>query len=99
MHQLKDFGSDFLKSHDSVVFIDNYDSQRDLPIGEVLTFFNPRLYKIANAFMMAWPYGFVQIMSSFKFDKLQHWQGPPSHESITNILNILYNNVFILFEK
>ncbi len=90
MHQLKDFGTDFLKSQDSVVFIDNYDSQRDLPIGEVLTFFNPRLYKIANAFMMAWPYAFVQIMSSFKFDRLHHWQGPPSHKSNLLFIYSLY---------
>ena len=33
------------------------------------------------AFMLAWPYGFVQIMSSFAFDKAKNWSGPPSNEN------------------
>lgn len=33
------------------------------------------------AFMLAWPYGFVQIMSSFAFDKAKNWTGPPSNEN------------------
>ena len=28
--------------------------------------------------MMAWPYSFVQIMSSYAFDKNIDWTGPPS---------------------
>ena len=34
-----------------------------------MTFFEAKRYKIANAFMLAWPYGIVQIMSSYDFVK------------------------------
>lgn len=33
----------------------------------MLTYFEKRLYQVANAFMLAWPYGLVQIMSSYNF--------------------------------
>jgi alpha-amylase len=47
--------------------------------GEILTFFSSRYYKLANAFMLAWPYGFPQVMSSYNFVKANDWQGPPTN--------------------
>ena len=65
---------------DSLVFIDNHDNQRGHGGGgEILSFFSPRYYKVANAFMLAWPYGFPQVMSSYSFVKANDWQGPPSN--------------------
>jgi hypothetical protein len=29
--------------------------------GNIITFFESRKYKIANSFMLAWPYGFAQV--------------------------------------
>ncbi len=29
--------------------------------------------------MLAWPYAFAQIMSSYAFNKAQDWTGPPSN--------------------
>ena len=49
----------------AVVFVDNHENQRG-GYG-ILTFYEPRMYKMANAFKMAWPYGFVRIMSSYKW--------------------------------
>lgn len=82
MSYLKNFGTGwgFIPDGDSLAFLDNHDNQRGHGGGGViLTFFEARRYKIANAFMLAWPYAFVQIMSSYDFIKSQDWQGPPTN--------------------
>jgi len=70
---------------DAFVFIDNHDTQRTGDLNSILTFRQSRMYKIANAFQLAWQYGHVRIMSSFNWE--QHiegghdhneWVGPPS---------------------
>lgn len=81
MAYLKNFGEGwgFITGGDSLAFIDNHDNQRGHGGGgEILTYKSSRQYKIANAFMMAWPYAFVQIMSSYDFPLSQDWLGPPS---------------------
>jgi len=56
----------------AVVFLDNHDTQR----GEArLTYRNGKLYQLANIFMLAYPYGYPKVMSSYYFDN--HDQGPP----------------------
>ena len=78
---LKNFGTGwgFIPGDDSLAFLDNHDNQRGHGgAGAILNFQESRLYKMANAFMMAWPYAFVQIMSSYAFNKNQDWTGPPS---------------------
>mmetsp|Transcript_89517 Transcript_89517/g.286943 ORF Transcript_89517/g.286943 Transcript_89517/m.286943 type:complete len:515 (-) Transcript_89517:56-1600(-) len=63
----------FMKSGDAVVFLDNQDTQR----GEAtLTYKNGKLYELANVFMLAHPYGYPKVMSSYDFN--DHDQGPPS---------------------
>lgn len=42
-----------LKMRKNVFFSDYFSGGNN----DVLTFFEPRLYKIATAFMLAWPYG------------------------------------------
>jgi alpha-amylase len=54
-----------------LTFVDNHDSQR----GGALTYKDGRLYKMATAFHLAWPYGIPRIMSSYAFNG--HDQGPP----------------------
>jgi hypothetical protein len=101
---LKNFGTSwgFIPGEDSLAFVDNHDNQRGHGGGgQILTFFESRLYKIANAFMMAWPYAFVQVMSSFNFVKSQDWQGPPSNgklklifkSQINKFIHIYLNNL------
>lgn len=76
-----------LKSNKSLVFIDNHDSQRNGGYGgsEILTHKESRLYKMAVAFMLAWPHGTPRVMSSYHFNNKD--QGPPSRsdESIDNV--------------
>ncbi|MFI5834675.1 alpha-amylase family protein [Micromonospora sp. NPDC051300] len=80
---LKNFGESwgYLPSGSAVVFTDNHDTQRD---GGVLTYRDRGEYALANAFMLAWPYGTPAVMSSFTFSGKD--QGPPSDGSnrITN---------------
>lgn len=58
-----------LPSHDALVFVDNHDNQRGHGAGgkDILTFYEPRIYKMALIFAMAHPYGFVRIMSSYRW--------------------------------
>jgi alpha-amylase len=64
---LKQF-SPALPSQKAIVFIDNHDNQRGHGGGgAVLTFAEPQLYTLATVFMLAYPYGYVQVMSSYDF--------------------------------
>jgi alpha-amylase len=57
-----------LNGLNALVFIDNHDNQRGHGaggFGSILTFFEDNMYKIANAFQLAYQYGHVRIMSSY----------------------------------
>ncbi|XP_071799755.1 alpha-amylase 1-like [Asterias amurensis] len=59
----------FLPETAAVVFIDNHDNQRGHGGGgNIISHKAGRLYKMANAFMLAHPYGIVRVMSSFSFN-------------------------------
>ena len=73
---LRRTGAGWLRSDDAVVFIDNHDTQRGHGAGEPLTFTDGDLYEIANAFMLAWPYGHAKVMSSYAFQGSD--DGPPA---------------------
>jgi len=78
----KNFGQAWgmLADGDAQVMVDNHDNQRGHGGGgAVATFFESRAYKIANAYMLAWPYGFAQVMSSYNFNKNNDAQGPPTN--------------------
>jgi alpha-amylase len=60
----------YLPSHAAIAFIDNHDNQRGHGGGDPLTHREPELYRLAQIFMLAWPYGYPQIMSSYV------WSGP-----------------------
>ncbi|CAF1483031.1 unnamed protein product [Rotaria sordida] len=80
---LRNFGSDwgFLPDGDAQIMIDNHDNQRGHGGGgNYLTFFEFRQYKIASTFMLSWPYGYPVIMSSYRFDRNNDGQGPPSND-------------------
>ncbi|XP_057664203.1 alpha-amylase-like [Diorhabda carinulata] len=62
----------FLDKGIAVVFVDNHDKQRE---EGHLTYKNSKKYKMANAFMLAHPYGIPKVMSSYAFDN--SFQGPP----------------------
>ncbi|KAL7984868.1 hypothetical protein Chor_003438 [Crotalus horridus] len=82
-------GWSFMPSDKAVVFVDNHDNQRGHGAGgaAILTFWDSRLYKIGVGFMLAHPYGFTRVMSSFSWPRhfengkdINDWVGPPSYE-------------------
>lgn len=75
---LDDFGSAWglMPSEQAVVFVDNHDSQRGHGgAAGHLSHQRPELYRLANVFMLAWPYGYPKVMSSYAFGDGD--QGPP----------------------
>lgn len=63
-------------SEQAVVFVDNHDTQRS---GGTLSYRDNARYALANAFMLAWPYGRPKVMSSFRFSDRD--QAPPSDDA------------------
>ena len=75
---LKTLGTEegFVSSDLAIVFTDNHDVQRGhAGAGHVLTHKEWQPYELANVFMLAWPYGYPKVMSSYTFDDSN--QGPP----------------------
>jgi alpha-amylase len=66
-----------LPSDRAVVFTNNHDTQRNAAI----FYQDGTRYDLANVFLLAWPYGYPKLMSSFAFDRstdLGRAEGPPS---------------------
>lgn len=78
--ELESFGEawGFLPSTEAVVFVDNHDNQRGHGgAGSILTHEDGALYELAVVYMLAWPYGYPRVMSSYSFDSSD--AGPPAH--------------------
>ncbi|WP_240695239.1 carbohydrate-binding module family 20 domain-containing protein [Corallincola luteus] len=65
----------WLPSDNAVIFTDNHDDQRQ-KTNDTLTYKDGDAYHLGNVFMLAYPYGYPKVMSSYYFD--DHDQGPPS---------------------
>ncbi|CAN7999456.1 unnamed protein product, partial [Ixodes hexagonus] len=90
---------DLMPSRDALSFLSNHDNQRGHGYGgdAVLTFFEARLYKMATAFLLAWPYGLPRVTSSYRWERnivdgkdLNDWVGPPA-DSDWNIMPVVRN--------
>ena len=71
-----------MPSHKAIVFTDNHDTQRSRD-RNIVTFDAPAddgaSYRLANIFMLAWPYGTPKVMSSYRWPREQgNWMGPPA---------------------
>jgi alpha-amylase len=74
---LQTLPSSFLPNDKAVVFSDNHDNQR----GGNIYFADGQNYELANIFLLAYPYGYPALMSSYGFDRSSgagRDQGPPS---------------------
>ncbi|XP_064188330.1 alpha-amylase-like isoform X3 [Anguilla rostrata] len=89
LSDLKNWGEDcgLMASEKALVFLDNHDNQRGHGAGgtSILTFWEPRLYRLAMGFMLAHPYGMTRVMSSYRWNRQivdgkdqNDWMGPPS---------------------
>lgn len=71
-------------SSEAVVFLDNHDTQRSG--AAPLTYKNGTLYDLTSIFMLAYPYGYPKVMSSYYFETEQ--EAPPTepvHERDGNV--------------
>lgn len=67
----------------AVVFLENHDTQR----GEGVWYRDGQVYRLANVWMLAQPYGYPSVMSSYAFDRSTGAgddMGPPSTGGATN---------------
>jgi len=75
--QLKDISAGYNPADHAVVFTNNHDTQR----ASAIYYKDAPYFDLANVFMLAWPYGYPSIMSSYAFDRATgagRDQGPPS---------------------
>jgi alpha-amylase len=67
----------WLASERAVTFVNNHDTQR----GDAVFYQDGPAHDLANVFMLAWPYGYPSVMSSYGFDRTSGAGrdiGPPS---------------------
>jgi alpha-amylase len=85
--ELRTFGESWglMPSDKAIVFTNNHDTQRGHAGGAAfISYQHGRLEDLASVFMLAWPYGYPSIMSSYAFDSTNAAgtdAGPPSDES------------------
>ncbi|MEU4836401.1 carbohydrate-binding module family 20 domain-containing protein [Streptosporangium sp. NPDC023615] len=73
---LQSFGQSWglsVPSDKAVVFLDNHDTERN---GSTMNYKNGDAYRLANVFMLAWPYGAARVYSGFAWGNSE--AGPPS---------------------
>jgi alpha-amylase len=79
-------------SINAVAFIDNHDNQRGHGGGgQVMKDFRNSLdkYTLANVFMLAWPYGYPKVMSSYRFGNGEIWaHDQHSEQDITQVADM-----------
>ncbi|WP_374029094.1 alpha-amylase family protein [Bdellovibrio bacteriovorus] len=71
---LQNIAQGFPASIDSIVFVTNHDLERT---GNILSYngSEQNLYRLAQIFMLAWPFGYPQLYSGYAFNNPE--QGPP----------------------
>jgi alpha-amylase len=67
----------WLASDKAITFVSNHDNQRQNTNNIVTHKDGNNANNMAHVFMLAWPYGYPKVMSSY--DWSDHDQGPPSH--------------------
>lgn len=81
----------------AIAFIDNHDKQRGhAGGGDYLTYKDGKRYELAVVFMLAYPYGYPQIMSSYAFSDSE--QGPPG-DRLGNTRPVYENGVAQCFRE
>lgn len=69
-----------IPSLNATVFVNNHDTERKKPDGvgyDSMNVYFGTMQRLAHTFMLAWPYGYPQVMSGYYF-KHDHDMGPPA---------------------
>jgi alpha-amylase len=83
----------------SIAFIDNHDNQRGhggggQTIKDVRN--NLNTYTLANIFMLAWPYGYPNVMSSYRFGNGERWlHDQHAEQDITSVASMPVQDDFL----
>jgi len=95
LQYLNNFGESWglMPSDLGVIFIDNHDTQRGHAGEAALTHMSGAVYNLANIFMLAHPYGYPKVMSSYYFSDTD--AGPPGRGVHGNGLNCFYGNDWV----
>ncbi|MCA9952786.1 MAG: DUF3372 domain-containing protein, partial [Anaerolineales bacterium] len=82
---LQNMGAGWLPTEQAVVFTDNHDNQRGHGGGgnQIVDHQDGQIYNLANIFMLAWPYGYPKVMSSYYWDGVNADAGPPGSGGVT----------------
>ncbi|MEM9315409.1 MAG: alpha-amylase family glycosyl hydrolase [Pseudomonadota bacterium] len=85
-HELQDLetlneAGGLLPSTSAVVFVDNHDNQRGHGMAASTTHRDGATYQLANTFMLAWPYGYPRLMSSYEWGGEDDNRGPPADDA------------------
>jgi alpha-amylase len=72
---------DLPASEDSIVFMTNHDVERSAAQDSLLNYSSgeQQLYMLAQIYMLAWPFGYPQLYSGYKFSSFD--QGPPMDQN------------------
>jgi alpha-amylase len=83
----------------AIAFIDTHDTQRGHGgSAQIIKDIRNNLpaYRLANIFMLAWPYGYPHVMSSYRFGKGELWLHEQNAEqTITSVVNIPVHDDFL----
>ena len=95
--QLWNYGESWgqLPSRDALVFTDDHDTQRNA-FNSTLTFFDSNMYKIGNAFQLAWEYGHVRIMSSYYWPRHIVDGKDEVSETAGKVIKMIYEVAWVL---
>lgn len=84
-------GWGLIKSNKAMSFLENHDNERGHGAGgDILMHEDGQLYVLANYFMLAHPYGYAQVMSSYRLRNTDH--GPPSQAVWQNGRNTCFDS-------
>jgi alpha-amylase len=86
LHELRTLEDALVPGERAVAFIDNHDNQRGHGMSAPLSHRQGIAYRLANVFMLAWPYGYPKVMSSYAWGS-DTSQGPP-HDGDGNTLPV-----------
>ena len=84
IENLKHITDNLIPSDKAAIFVTNWDTERDSST-RVLTYKDDEKYELANAFMLAYPYGTPNIYSGYKFAKRD--EGAPG-ATVTSVPNV-----------
>lgn len=83
-HQLTQVSAGQPPSELAVVFVTNHDLERVPDLSSLLTYTKEQhLYRLAQIFMLTWPFGYPQVYSGFAFTDYN--QGPPVDKNLKTL--------------